>query len=130
MRLGNKHLAVDTAAEENGRWVKGPEDWGDVDLLICGTESRAYRAALRERHSDSMTHEQREVMVAELVADHLLKGWRGLVDLGGEPIAYSPATSRAICLNMDNRRLIEFVLAKAIDLRTFDAGAVEQDVKN
>lgn len=130
MRLGNKGLAVDSAAEENGRWVDGPAEWGDVKLLICGTESRAYRAALRERYSDKVTPEQREMMIAELVADHLLKGWKGIVDIGGQPVEYAPATCRSICLNLDNRRLVEFVLSKAADLHTFDPVAVEQDAKN
>lgn len=127
MRLGNHGLAVDSAAEENGRWVKAPAEWGDVDLLICGTESHAYRAAEREKKLDRMTPDQRLVALSELIAEHLIKGWRGLIDAHGQPVEFSAAGCRAICLNRDNRRLIEFVYGKASDLRTFN---VEDDAKN
>ena len=68
MRLGNAGLAVDSAAEINGRWVDGPEEWGGVSLLICGVESPGYRAAARERKLDRLTPDQRDVALANLAS--------------------------------------------------------------
>lgn len=130
MRLGNPCLAVDSSAEVNGRWITGPEEWGPCRLLISGVESPAYRAAARTLKIDKMALEQREAALAQLAADHLLNGWEGMVDMQGVPVAWTREVCRAVMANRDNRRLVDFVFSRAVDLRTFDPAELADDVKN
>ena len=97
MRLGNPNLAVDTKAENEGKWVECPVVWWfdpslPMRVLIRGTANQDFQAAIRSKTKDMSSTDQFKnafEISAELVADYLLIGWENVFAEDGSPVQYS-----------------------------------------
>jgi len=122
MRIGNPGVAIDTAAEENGKWFDAPAEWGGISVCVASAFSVQYQAATEaSKLRDEKDPSRREAIVADLVASKLIRGWRGLRDVNGSDIPYSTDAAVAICRNRDNRRFLMWVMDVAAGTRSFDA---------
>lgn len=137
MRLGNPSLAIDSKAEENGRWLDCPSIWWrdantPMRILLRGANSQAHQAFIR-KITKGLNREQLEERAVELSAKigaALVAGWEGWFDCNGEPVRYSVDMALAVLENPDNRRLLDFISRKANELETFNAERREEIEKN
>jgi hypothetical protein len=97
-------LEHDLDAEKEGVW----EEIGDgAALLIASTKTKAYAKAwmkafepyLELSRSGKLDDSLAQKIADELIADLVLKGWRGIADIDGNPLAYSRETALALLGN-------------------------------
>ncbi len=110
-------LASDLSLEASGVWR---EYFPGVELLVASTHQRAYQRDIAKvlRLNDAKfrdantTTEERARVLAPVVAEHLLRGWRGIT-VGGQPLPYTKAKATEILSDPKFHRLYDFVIETA-----------------
>jgi hypothetical protein len=137
MRLGNPKIAVDTHAEENGKWVECPEAWWyspdkPMSILIRGATTRRH-SLLLQRLTKGLTAkeiDERAIEIQQDLACDVILNWENHFDTDGNTITYSPDVASKVIHNHDNRRYTEYVISVARSLSTFNPEQLEEVEKN
>lgn len=135
-------LRIDIAAENEGRWVSGIPEMGDLELLVrgldCDAAQRVRARVARMRESGLRHQHMPDVMVRELMArpnpaalsrvliEAVLLDWRGLTD-GGEPVLYSRDTAERLILEPRFRLFRNAVIWAADRVGKSSAWLAKQD---
>lgn len=92
-------FAGDSNLEENGAWIA----LDDAEFLIAAHLNRRHRQMIAKLQGGKYAKAIRkgepagqEAMQIECLAATILLGWRGKVEIGGEPLEYSRAAAERI----------------------------------
>lgn len=120
------------AAIEDGAWIGGLPNMGDLELKVRGLKSRLVRELYeskvravpndkRDRKTREPVLSERERIAVELLHEVVLLDWRGLTD-GGKPVKYDPALAKVWCMDPSYRQFADAVTHAAMMV---DEGAQE-----
>lgn len=114
---------------DNGTWVGGLPGVDGVELLVCGMEAKEAREAMNtaqaqarmENEGKPLTNEQLAACTRSVLADVVLKGWRGLTS-GGAPVEYSKSTAKQWLTSRNGERFagLTLVAAQRVDMLAND----------
>ncbi len=122
-KMDIKNLVLSDAALEvidSGVWVGDFDEAEGLELKVCGMQSQDVRKAMtaaqaRARGANKgkpLNVEQLNVCTREVLADVVLKDWRGLTS-EGKPVAYDKANSTEWLTSRNGERLAGMVLIAA-----------------
>ena len=95
-------LEIDVDAVDNGAWVKGIPDMGDIAFRVRGSEYAPYQKALRaamtlqgrrQRLANQLDMDKFQAVQHRLIAEHLLQDWAGLETPEGTTLPYDRDTA-------------------------------------
>lgn len=117
------------AVIDGGTWVDMSDEAPGLELLVTGLLADdahklmlAKQAKVRMRNRGKpLTDSQYSQCTKEVLAEAVLKGWRGLKD-GGNDVAYTPELAAKWLLSRNGERFASLVLAAA---QRVDASAQE-----
>lgn len=126
-------FATDTKKEEEGRWV----DYDDKTAFLIARSgnknfarvfTRAYNQnkSLLNSKNDTAEAKANEVL-AEVMAETILLGWKGPVKLKGEELAYSAQNAKKLLVIKDFRAWVQ---GHADDFSGFKAAEEAEEAKN
>lgn len=123
--LTNEALAV----IDGGTWVDMGDEAPGVELLVCGLQSEAARKATRQKQAflrkkgrgKELTDEQHSAIMKEVLAEVVLKDWRGLKS-NGKDLPYSRELATEWIMSRAGERFSLLVLnaAQRVDAEASD----------
>lgn len=122
--------AIDLDTSESGVWKEYDEG---IEFLVARSNTPGYRGAVkriqkqhkRQLETDSLSDVKSEKLAAELMSDHILKGWKGLNN-SGEVFEYNRENAIAF---LSDERYIEirrWIMTQADDLENFRQDEVKK----
>ena len=137
MSLKLSSIKRDLAKENEGDWVDIPE-WAGVRLKVRSINSRDYSIAreilvgkLARNFGRIPTSPEMEPALAKLVAQHLLRGWDGIIVGDGEtPTEYSAKLALDLLVDPEMRDLEQQVIWAANRVGDRDAEFTVDAAKN
>lgn len=108
------------ALVDNGTWVGDLDCAPGVELLVCGFQSQEARKALEKKQALARTKNRNKPLSAdqlarctqEVLAEVVLKGWKGLSD-GKKEIAYSKELATKWLTSRNGEKFAGLVLQAA-----------------
>jgi hypothetical protein len=132
-------LKADLSRERNGAWMPYA-DGGDPDLAfkVRGINSPEYEAArdremvrLQQRFgTEPVPADERFKVLGQLLAEHILLDWKGIVDDDGAPVPYSKDLALDLLSAPEGRELRGYVIVCAQRLTEVKVEFVKDAVKN
>lgn len=125
------------AVIDDGTWIGDIDEAPGLELLVTGLESDAAQRLQRQKQAHlraknrgkPLSAEQLANTTKEVLAEVVLKGWRGLKS-GGEEVEYSPELARKWILSRKGERLTALVLHAAQQVDSYATEFVEEARKN
>lgn len=128
-----QQFGTDSDKETKGAWVAAG---GDIEFLIARLGGRQYSRELTsqvERYSaalegnDDVADDTSDRIMVDLLAKHILLGWKGDVKLGGESLSYSVENAKKLLQIKDFRK---WVLKQADTMKNYRIEADKVVEKN
>jgi hypothetical protein len=114
MKLGNKGASFNSKTADEGIWVDTPFGFA---VQLRSILSKAHRAqVIQRRHlimglnKDPVAYEE---VSRRITAESVIVGWRGVIDVDGNPIEFSTEMLRRVLDNEDNRPFVDWVIVQA-----------------
>ena len=111
---------------DNGTWVDDLPGAPGMELLVCGLQSQAAQDLLDKKHAaarmenggEPITEEQHTRCLKEVLAEVVLKDWKGIDD-GGKPVKYSQKLAAKWITTRNGKRFSNLVLhaAQRLDMQ-------------
>lgn len=122
--------AIDLDASESGVWIEYDDG---IEFLIARANTPTYRGAVkriqkqhkRQIDNDSLSDTKSEKLAAELMSDHMLKGWRGMKN-AGEEFEYNRGNCIAFLSDERYLEIRKWIVQQAEDLENFRAEEVKK----
>lgn len=108
---------------------------GSAFVLIASSDTDEYLSALNRAKAQHVAEirnpkpDELRLAVAEAFADVIIKGWEGLDDEKGEPLAYTRENVIRLMTVTEYRRFASFVMGEASEWRNFRWRDTEADEK-
>lgn len=122
---------------DGGTWVEVGEDAPGVAFLVTGLQADGAQKLMREKQAEArmknrgkaLSDEQLARCTKEVIAEFVLRDWRGLKS-NGETLEYSPELARKWILSRGGERFTGLVLLAAQKLDSMANDFVEGVAKN
>ncbi|MDH3375354.1 MAG: hypothetical protein OEQ39_00085 [Gammaproteobacteria bacterium] len=122
--------AIDLEKSESGVWIE--YDSG-ISFLIARADTSPYRSAVRKMHKrykrqieqETLSDEKSDRLMAELMAEHILLGWSGMMN-GKEEFKYSRDNAVAFLSDERYAEVRQWIMAQSQDLENFRAEEVKK----
>lgn len=137
MALKLSSIKIDLTREREGAWIEIPE-WPGVALLTRGFQYGPFKTArdafykdLAKRHGKNTDSEDELFDInGKLIADHLLLGWRGIVDDQEKQVPFTRETALELLTDRGWRVFQTKANWAAAQLEMVDAEFVKDTEKN
>lgn len=122
--------AIDLDASESGVWKEYDDG---IEFLIARSNTPGYRGAVkriqkqhkRQLDTDSLSDTKSDKLAAELIADYILKDWKGLRN-NGKKFEYSRESAIAFLADERYLEIRRWIVSQADDLENFRKEEVEK----
>lgn len=122
---------------DNGYWVKDLDGAPGVEFLVTGLDSISARKAMVSAHADARMKNKGEAVSSEqhlectrkVLAEVVLKDWKGLTDNGKE-IAYDKQLAKQWITSRNGERFAGLVLTAALRVDAMAGEFAEKVAKN
>lgn len=112
-------------------------DTASIKLLPTGGEKakRAFERmmepySVRLNAGGKLTDAENKKLNVEFFANHIIKGWSGILDREGNPIEFSPAAAEALLSDPKLERFFLMIVKMASNDAAFEATREEDDAGN
>lgn len=137
MALKLSSIKIDTKREQQGAWIEIPE-WPGVALQTRGFQYGPFKTARDAAYKDLAKRYGKNPIPdddvfdinGKLLADHLLLGWRGLVDDDQKEVPFTRETALELLTARDWRVFQTQAMWAASQLEVVDAEFVKDAEKN
>lgn len=138
MEIGNFVLADEAVSMiDDGAWIGDIEGADGVELLVCSMESPAARKAMTTALADArmknkgepLTQDQQLEATRRVLADVVLKDWRGITQ-NGQPVSFEREQAKKWILSRNGERLAGLVLLATQKLDVMVAALADKVEKN
>lgn len=122
---------------DKGAWVGDLPGAGGLELFVCGMESQEAREAMNAAQANAraqnkgkpLSNEQLAACTRSVLADVVLKGWRGLTS-DGKPVEYSKDMAKKWFTSRNGERFASLALIASQRVDSDAQSFVEQVTKN
>lgn len=138
MEIGNLVLADEVVSIiDDGAWIGDIEGAENVELLVCSMESPAARKAMTTALADArmknkgepLTQDQHMECTRRVLADVVLKDWRGITQ-NGQAVPFDREQAKKWILSRNGERLAGLVLIATQKLDLLVAALADKVEKN
>lgn len=130
-------LKADIQKEREGDWIAAIDIDPSIEWLVRSTNYPPFRIARDARvaklvrtHGDKIPDEVSAEVFGKLAVEHLLLGWKGLVDDDEKEILFTAEMAADVLTDDAYRRVRGSVYAAASRVGTTEVDVVEQTAKN